>query len=158
MRNRKKNNFNPDMDIDDMEKAISGILREEAESGKLSGKRKPLFFSIGVKMEPNGNIRIDKMGNFPHRPFRKKRRLQDNREPLSEVIETENEITLTLEVPNAKGNDLRVKVSENKVVVSTGSPANFYKEFLFDSKIIPAKASSSFRNGIAEINLQKAGC
>jgi HSP20 family protein len=79
------------------------------------------------------------------------------REPLSDVIESENEVSVTVELPGAEKGDVSLKVAERSVTVRVDKGARrYHKQVKLPAKVKPESAKATFKNGILDVTLQRA--
>ncbi|HUR69358.1 MAG TPA: archaeal heat shock protein Hsp20 [Candidatus Thermoplasmatota archaeon] len=79
------------------------------------------------------------------------------REPLSDVIEGEKDIAVTVELPGVEKGDLSLKVAEESLTVRVEKGARrYHKQVRLPSKVVPQSAKATFKNGILDVTLQRA--
>jgi HSP20 family protein len=81
--------------------------------------------------------------------------LPESREPLSDVLESEDEITVTVELPGAEKQDLQLHVAEDLVTVKTEKGRRYAARIHLPAKVEPASAKATFKNSILDLVLQK---
>ena len=79
-------------------------------------------------------------------------------EPPLDLFDEDDEIRIVADVPGAELEDLVIKVEERTFSLQTkpGSRRAYRREVALPAAVVPAIASSSCRNGVLEIRLQKA--
>jgi len=155
MKNRKQE-LEPYIDIEKIEEIIYNALKDAIDSGELSSTGKPLFFSISMKIEPDGKAMVESFGNMASlRKMSGANSEKSLKEIFAEVIESEKEFVVTLELPFAREDDLNVRIFETKIIVSGLSPECFYKQVVLEKPVAAEKAVRVFKNGILEIILPK---
>ncbi|MCD6464524.1 Hsp20/alpha crystallin family protein [Candidatus Woesearchaeota archaeon] len=94
---------------------------------------------------------------------------QGFREPETEMVETDNEIIVTMELPGVNKEDIDLKVTEDLITVKVEekqevktetsfrkSYKGFYKSLKLPVKVDPNETKASYKNGILEVRLKKA--
>jgi HSP20 family protein len=85
--------------------------------------------------------------------------LTAEREPLADVITTDKDIKVTVEMPGISKQDIKVNVQDSSVEISTTETASKkYRRFIElspDADLETAK--STYTNGILEITFKKKG-
>jgi len=78
------------------------------------------------------------------------------REPIIDVFEEENGIRVTAELPNAKESEIRLKIENNTLTISTEASANkYHKQVKLPAAVIKDIIESNYKNGILEVKLKK---
>jgi HSP20 family protein len=84
--------------------------------------------------------------------------VKETREPLTDIIEEENEIIVVAEMPGCIKEKIELKATYNSITI-IGHDEEGTKKFEttldLPSKINPDRAKANFKNGILEIKLQK---
>jgi HSP20 family molecular chaperone IbpA len=89
----------------------------------------------------------------PERPFSLPEEAStENREPLIDVIEGENEVKIYAELPREEKDCVYLNATEGKVEIKT---KNFYKMIKVPENTDMQKASSRYRNGVLEVIISK---
>lgn len=149
---QKKDIASPTIDLKKIEDAISKMLREVVESGNFPNSGAPLFFSISMKIDADGKARIEKFGNVGNHVFSEKKVLkEEDKSVFTDIIESEKDFTITLELPLVNEKELEIRVFESKIVVTDSKPEGLYKQVLLRKPIVPKKTASIFKNGVLEI-------
>jgi HSP20 family protein len=81
--------------------------------------------------------------------------LPDAREPLTDVQETEREITVTVELPGAEKQDVQLHVAEDLVTVKVEKGRRYAARVKLPAKVEPASAKATFKNSILDLVLRK---
>lgn len=141
-------------------------LKEQME-GKRPGHR-PMVFGLNMKIGPDGIPRFEPFGNIKKQtkknvpPGSKDEEssyeVKETREPLTDIIEEENEIIVVAEMPGCIKEKIELKATYNSITI-IGHDEEGTKKFEttldLPSKINPDRAKANFKNGILEIKLQK---
>ncbi len=94
------------------------------------------------------------------------------REPYADIIETDKDVKVTIEMPGVEKGDININATENSLEVSAEVKREekeekegyvrrerrynkFYRVFTLPADVDPAKARASFKNGILEVVLPK---
>ena len=154
MTREKKIRFEPNIDMTQVENAINNMLRQAWENKSFRERDKPVFFTLSVKIEPNGKMMVDKFSNIPQ-AIRKKPTLE-KKKVLVDLCESEEDFTITMELPFIKEDNLKIRLFENKIVITSLKPSSFYKQVILEQKIVIRKTIVNFKNNILEIIAPKA--
>lgn len=78
------------------------------------------------------------------------------REPLSDVIEGEHEVSVTVELPGVEKGDLSLHVADQAVNVRVDRGARrYHKRIKLPCKVVPSSAKATFKNGILDVTIQR---
>lgn len=100
------------------------------------------------KVEPFGNIKKTKQGPV----------VEEVREPMIDVFDEKDSVRIIAELPGVEDKDIKVSLNEDILTIYAENKNRKYnKEILLSSKVKPDSLSHSYKNGILEINVSKAG-
>ncbi len=118
----------------------------------------PVVYGFSITIGPDGKPIIREFGNV--RRIRGKPEIVEEREPLVDVFESENEITVVAELPGVDKEKIDVKVTEDGktlIINASNDKRKYYKEVDLPSKVDPSSAKASYKNGVLEVKLKKIG-
>lgn len=128
----------------------------------LPGKPKYYYYGFEITIGPDGKPRIREFGNIRPRILEGEEKpkivVQEEIEPLTDVIEEEDKIRIVMDLPGVNKDDIRITVSEDgkKVIVQARSEdRKYYKEIDLPAIVDPSKAKATYRNGVLTIELEK---
>lgn len=130
--------------------------REFIERWSRDFKGKPLIWGYRVEIGPDGVPRVEYFGNVK-RKFGKPV-VTEEREPIIDVFEDEETITVLAELPGVSKDKINVEVSEDKrklYIKASDTNRKYYKEVDLPSPVDPESAKAEYRNGILEVKLKK---
>lgn len=143
-------------------------IMEEVKNGKMQGKFEVRQFDQpGIKgyfiqgrfgtdesLEPIEPLKPSKRRPSPENPFEIPDGAHDEiREPLTDVFEEEEAIKIYAELPGEERNDIKLKITENKVEIKA---KNFHKVIDLPKRNIATEGvSSEYKNGVLEITVPK---
>ena len=151
----KKKKF-PDffeLEFDKLDELFDGIMKslEGQDFGKTPGK--PLVFGFHMKMDEKGNPVIEQFGNVKQGP--EKAMVSDVREPLVDVSEGNDIVTVAAELPGVSRKDLDIKADACFLTISVSGEKKFYKKFKLPQGTIENSANARLNNGVLEITFRK---
>ena len=118
----------------------------------------PSIDSFGnIKTKPSGTPSIDSFGNIKTKPSGKPE-VNSVREPMVEVNEEQNYVSVIAEMPGISKDDVEIKATSRSLTISTklnASGRNYYKEIDLPCAINSDYAKARYQNGILEIKLKK---
>jgi HSP20 family protein len=82
--------------------------------------------------------------------------VKEEREPLVDIVDTDGEIKVIVELPGVEKEDIKLSGTEDKLTISVEAPERkYFKEIKVPAKIDPKKAKTSYKNGVLEVTLSK---
>lgn len=147
--------------VRDFDKVPKELIREyDTPSGGKVREVGPLVYGYSMTIGPDGKPKVKEFGNIRSLgggitpPA-----LTTEREPLSDIITTDSDVKVTVEMPGISKQDIKINTYDNSVEVSTTETARRkYRRLIElppDSDIETAK--STYTNGILEITFKKKG-
>ena len=123
----------------------------------------PFVYGYSMTIGPDGTPKIREFGNV--KPSSKPEALgftrprldvKEEREPLVDVINTNGEIKVIVELPGVEKDDIKLQGTENTLTISVDtSERRYFKEIEMPEKIEPKKAKTSYKNGVLEVTVPK---
>jgi len=114
----------------------------------------PFVYGYSVTIGPDGKPVIREFGNVEkgrHGP-----QVKEEREPLVDVISTDGEVKVVVEIPGVEKKDIKLHGTEDSLTISVDTPERkYYKEVQLPDKVNPKGAVSNYKNGVLEVTLQK---
>ncbi len=145
---------NIDREFRDWMKRFEHIEEEMARAtreGRIIG---PYVYGFSITIGPDGRPVIKEFGNIRREAGRPK--IAEEREPLVDVLEDENTVTVVAEVPGVNKEDIDIRIKDNTLVISAQSgDRKYYKEIQLPAKVKPETAKATYKNGVLEVRLEK---
>jgi len=118
----------------------------------------PFVYGYSVTIGPDGKPQVREFGNIkPEARFgRPSINIREEREPLVDVMTTDDEVKVIAELPGVEKKDIKLHGTETSLTISVDTPQRkYYKEVELPTKVDPKKAKSSYKNGVLEVTLPK---
>jgi len=123
----------------------------------------PFVYGYSMTIGPDGKPKISEFGNVKpslrHEPFglsKPSLDVKEEREPLVDVISTDNEIKVVAELPGVEKKDIKLHGTENTLTISVDTPEHkYFKEIQMPAAINPKAAKTAYKNGVLEITVPK---
>jgi len=144
----------------DIDKVPKELIREyDTPTGGRVREVGPLVYGYSVTVGPDGKPKVKQFGNIRTLGGMTPPALTAEREPLSDVITTEKDIKVTVEMPGISKQDIKINAYDGSVEVSTVETApKKYRRFIElppDADLETVK--STYTNGILDITFKKKG-
>jgi len=118
----------------------------------------PFVYGYSITIGPDGRPEIREFGNVkPGERFGKPQiDIKEEREPLVDIMSMDGEIRVVAELPGVEKKDIKLQGTEKSLTISVDTPQRkYFKEVELPSRVDPAKAKSTYKNGVLEVTLQK---
>ncbi len=162
-------------DIEDFMRDMEDFIREEFEDlskwvpkdlmrektlpdGTKVTEWGPFVYGYRITIGPDGKPQVEEFGNVKPETGLGRPRIgfQEYREPLTDVIETNGDVKVIVELPGVEKNDIKLYGTEETLTVSVDTPQRkYYKEIKLPCKVDTQQSKSSYKNGILEVTLRK---
>jgi len=141
-----------DFDIFDIEEEMKRFMDEFKIDELKSGE--PLVYGFNIRVGPDGKPVIQQFGNV--KPTLKGPTITDRREPLVDVIERENDITVIIELPGVNKSQIKLNTTDRTLTISAPcEEADFFKEIKLPAPVNSKSAKATYKNGVLEVCLEK---
>ena len=119
----------------------------------------PFVYGYSVKIGPDGKPIIREFGNIKpglggegQPPLN----LQEQREPLVDVLEEDNKLKVIAELPGVAREEIRLYVTESTLTIDVDTPEHrYHKELELPAEVDESSARSTYTNGVLETVLNK---
>ncbi len=126
-----------EINLDHLKKGMKGVYGFTVKSAAGGGK---------PKVETFGNIR-----KTPEGP-----KVEEEREPMTDVFDEKEEIIIIAEMPGIEVNDIKIDLKDDILDISaTGKIRKYHKELLLSVKAELKNLNFNYNNGILEIRIKK---
>ncbi len=115
----------------------------------------PFVYGYSMKIGPDGKPQIREFGNIK-KSQKGLPQVKEEREPLVDVVDTNGEIRIVVELPGVEKSDIKLHGTEETLEISVDTPQyKYYKEVKLPTKIKVKEAKSTYKNGVLEVVLPK---
>jgi HSP20 family protein len=140
--------------FDDMRSRMDRIL-DDFMKGNLE-EHSPLIYGFSMRVGPDGLPNIQEFGNTspPNRVGEEKALL---REPLTDIIESEDKVTVIMELPGVDKSEIRVNASDRSLDLEVDNPdKRFFKQLVLPCDVLEDSAKASYKNGVLQVVMTRA--
>ncbi len=141
-----------------IEESLMSFMEEDFRRMLESAKpgKGPIVYGVRITIGPDGVPHVEEFGNVKvtrsGKPI-----VREEMEPLVDVMEVDDEVWVIAELPGVPKEKIKVRVTEDKVVIRAEDGRKYYKEVELPAKVDPDTAKASYRNGVLEIRIKKKG-
>jgi HSP20 family protein len=146
--------------IQDVEKVPRDLVREyQTPTGDKVREVGPIVYGYSVTVGADGRPIVREFGNV--KPVlgagRGGPQLTSEREPMADIVTTDKEVKVIVEMPGISKEDIKVNAFENKVEISTSQKAErkYHKTVDLPPDADIDSVKSNYKNGILEITFNK---
>jgi HSP20 family protein len=109
-----------------------------------------------MRIGPDGKPEVQEFGNLK-KNLKGLPRVKEERDPLVDILETNTEIRVVVELPGVEKTDIKLHGSEDSLTISVDTPQyKYFKEVELPAKVKVKDARSSYKNGVLEVVIPKA--
>ena len=140
-------------EIERMEEAMSRSFSEAMKRKPDEGG--PFVYGFSMRTTPEGKPVIREFGNVPG--IREGVEFEEGeREPLVDVIETDDEVTVIAELPGIEKKDVHLDVSEEDLSIKVDTPQRkYHKELPLPCEVKADTAKANYNNGVLEVKIKR---
>ena len=135
------------------------LIRErKLPDGRIVRELGPFVYGYSMKIGPDGKPEVKEFGNIkpgigygrPHID------IKETREPLADVMTTNGEIKVIVEMPGVEKKDIKLHGTEKNLTLSVDTPQHkYHKEIKLPTNVDLKSAKSTYKNGVLEVTLTK---
>jgi len=126
---------------------------ERIEKMSKDMKGAPLVYGFRLTIGPDGVPHFEEFGNVKRTGFRPK--ISEEREPLVDIFESGNTLTVIAELPGVEKDKIDVNVQDNKLIIrASNGERKYYKEVELPKPVKKETAKAQYKNGVLEIKFE----
>ena len=139
----------------EFKKVFRNMMTDLKKKGPFKAPIGVYGFNIGIG--PNGKPKIDSFGNIKP-TISGETQIKEKRDPLIEIMEEEDQITVIAEMPGVTKEDIEIKATDFTLTITAESKLtnrSYSKEIDLPAAIDSSYAKARYQNGILEVKLKK---
>ena len=164
-RSKRRNSYN-NIDEDILEKFYEEIQRM-FDSTDFKDMIEVMFrggfdpnsrFILDYKMETDviGKPKARYYGNFPKNPLTRDQTFSNEQELPVDVIEGEDTVSITVEIPGAEKDDIETTVAEKILKINVNSPKYKYHKLInLPCHVKEKSIKTTYKNGIFDVSIKR---
>ncbi|MGQ0536142.1 MAG: archaeal heat shock protein Hsp20 [Methanobacteriota archaeon] len=139
-------------EFEKMRTYMARMFEEMQKSGP--GKPgEPYVYGFSLKVGPDGKPQIQEFGNT--NPV-KAAIGEAGREPLTDVIEGEKEVSITVELPGVEKDDINLRVQPRRVTIAVDhAKRRYHKVIDLPTEVKTETTEATYKNGVLDVTIQK---
>jgi HSP20 family protein len=118
----------------------------------------PFIYGFSFKVGPDGIPRVQRFGNTGlGKRFRSRVEGDESaREPLTDVIEAEDHIAITIEIPGVEKQDIDIDLDDNLLTIDVDTESRkFHKELDLPDGLDLNSIEATYKNGVLDIEIKR---
>jgi len=140
---KKRGSFFDDFFGEGFDELMDQMLRDLQEGGQ----PKPFIYGFSMTQHPGEAPEVREFGNV--QPLGRSVKMEDERKPLIDVMETTDEVHVIAEMPGVDRTDVQLDTTESRLDIKAQN------EFKLPVKVDPHSAKATYRNGVLEVRLKR---
>jgi HSP20 family protein len=119
-------------------------------------RNKSFVHDFNIDIGPDGRPRIQEFGNRPLKTPEGDSLISDEREPLIDIIEGDEEVSITVEIPGVEKEEIDLNVTENNLEINVNnSQRKYYKLLFLPCEVVPKTTEATYKNGILDVVIKR---
>jgi HSP20 family protein len=147
-----KDLFNDDRVMDDIKRMTEEMMKmfSNAQPGK------PVVHGFRINIGPDGKPHIEDFGNKSIRSPKGEPLISDEREPLTDIIEGDEDVAITVELPGVERKDIDLNVTRDNFEIKVDKDdRKYHKKLELPCGVIPKTTKATYKNGILDIVIKR---
>ena len=141
--------------FDEARKMIEEMFREGAPF-KSFEPGKPFIHGFKINIGSNGKPEISEFGNKQTKNPDGESMISEEREPLTDIIEGDNDVAITIEVPGVEKEDIDINATESALEIKVDNPQRkYHKVVSLPCDVKPKTTKATYKNGVLDVVIQR---
>jgi HSP20 family protein len=144
--------FQDDRVMDDIRRMTEEMMKmfSNAEPGK------PFVHGFKIDFDSNGRPKIEDFGNRPVQSPEGQPKISEEREPLTDIIEGDEDVAVTMELPGVEKHDIDLNVLKDILEINVNTPQRKYHKVIdLPCGVKPKTTKATYKNGILDIVIKR---
>jgi HSP20 family protein len=144
--------LNDDSVRDDIRRMTEEMMKmfSNAQPGKA------VVHGFKIHYGPDGKPIIEDFGNKQIKSPEGQPQISEEREPLTDIIEGDEDVAITLEIPGVEREDIDLNITNDALEIKVDTPQRkYHKRINLPCDVIPKTTSATYKNGILDIVLKR---
>ncbi len=133
-----------------MERLFRGFSYDKLPPGK------SFVHGFTIRVGPDGKPKMEEFGNRPLKDSEGEPLISDEREPLTDIIEGNEEVSVTVEIPGVDKQDINLNVEESTLEITVDSPHRKYHKIVdLPCDVQPKTTKATYKNGVLDVVIRR---
>jgi len=144
--------FLDDRIADDFRRMFEEMMRMASKASP----GKPIVHGYKLFVGQDGKPHFEDFGNRPVRSDEGQSSISEEREPLTDVIDCGQDVSVTVEIPGVDKEDIDLNVTEDQLEITVDTPQRKYHKMVnLPSDVKPKTTKATYKNGVLDVIIQK---
>ncbi|WP_455391556.1 archaeal heat shock protein Hsp20 [[Eubacterium] cellulosolvens] len=142
----------------EMRKNMNKMFRDAIKGfPEASLSKKPFVYGFSVRIGPDGIPHIQQFGDTKLRsPGSPREAPEGSREPLTDIIEADDRVTITLELPGVEKKDINLEAVEDSLTIDVDSETRkYHKKIRLPENLDLDTIDANYKNGVLDIVIKR---
>ena len=138
--------------MDDIRRMTEEMMRmfSNAQPGK------PVVHGFKIHYGPDGKPIIEDFGNKQIKSPEGEALISEEREPLTDIIEGDEDVSITVEIPGVEKEDIDLNATNDALEIKVDTPQRkYHKKLILPCDVLPKTTKATYKNGILDIVLRR---
>lgn len=147
-----KDLFSDERVMDDIRRMTEEMMKmfSNAQPGK------PVVHGFKIQLGPDGKPHVEDFGNRHIKSPDGELLISEEREPLTDIIEGEDDVSVTVEIPGVEKNDVDLNVKKETLEIRVDSPKRkYHKRLELPCDVQPKTTKATYKNGILDVVIKR---
>jgi HSP20 family protein len=120
------------------------------------GKGKSVVHGFKIHIGPDGKPKIEDFGNKPKQLPTGEATISEEREPLTDIIEGDEDVAITIEIPGVEREDIHLDITRDNLEIKVDTPnRKYHKNLPLPCDVLPKTTKATYKNGILDIAMKR---
>jgi HSP20 family protein len=147
-------------DLLDDDRVMDDIRRMAEEMMKMfttAQPGKPFVHGFKIQYGPDGKPKIEDFGNKPIKSPKGESLISEEREPLTDIIEGDNDVAVTVEIPGVEKEDIDLNVTKETLEIRVDThQRKYHKNLNLPCDVLPKTTKATYKNGILDVVIKRS--
>lgn len=133
-----------------MERMFGGLSSDSLEPGKT------YVHGFNIRVDPDGKPIVQEFGNHRLKSPGGETTISEEREPLTDIMECDEDVAVTVEIPGVEKEDIDLHVEETKLTIHVDAPERKYNKVVdLPCEVRPDTTKATYTNGVLDISIRR---
>lgn len=141
-----------------MQGMIGKIMDDAMRHASGPRRSEPFVYGFSLRVGKDGQPHLEPFGSATRAPPGTVETTDLEslpREPLTDIVEGEKEIAVTVELPGVEKKDVNLHVAEDALTVRVEKGRLYHKRITLPDNVKPDSARATFKNGVLDVTIQR---
>lgn len=138
-----------------MQGMVQKMMEDAMKHAQSPQRGDPFVYGFSMRIGPDGVPQLQPFGSAA-KDVPTVGLEAGSREPMSDVILGDEDVSITVELPGVEKQDVNLHVAEDAVTVRVEKGRNrYHKQIHLPAPVVASSAKATFKNGILDVTIQR---